>query len=72
MSKIKLKELTAEQIQTSNKEKIDKYVREVVVSCKMINYKISILVGKHRIGSSTFTKKYGYGYGYFDNEQIEK
>lgn len=44
----------------------------VVVSCKMINYKISILVRKHYISTSIFAKKDGYGYGYFDNEQIEK
>ncbi len=36
-----------------------------------LNYKISVL-GKKYCLYTTSAKKYGYGYGYFDYEQIEK
>ena len=51
---IKLVGLTVEQAQSVIKEKVDQYVQGAVVSCKMVNYKISILGEVNRPGTYTF------------------
>ena len=52
--RIKLEGLTVEQAQCVIKEKVEQYVQGVVVSCKMVNYKVSILGEVNRPGTYTF------------------
>lgn len=52
--KIKLEGLTVEQAQNAIKEKVDQYVQGAVVSCKMVNYKISVLGEVNSPGTYTF------------------
>lgn len=54
VGKVKLEGLTVEQAQNVIKEQVDKYVQGAVVSCKMVNYKISILGEVNRPGTYTF------------------
>ncbi|MBO7276516.1 MAG: polysaccharide biosynthesis/export family protein [Bacteroidales bacterium] len=52
--KVKLIGLTVEQAQSAIQEQVDKYVQGAVVSCKMVNYKVSILGEVNRPGTYTF------------------
>ena len=52
--KVKLVGLTVEQAQNAIQEKVDRYVQGAVVTCKMVNYKVSILGEVNRPGTYTF------------------
>ncbi len=52
--KVRLVGLTVEQAQNAIQEKVDKYVQGAVVTCKMVNYKISILGEVNSPGTYTF------------------
>ena len=54
VGKVMIEGLTVEQAQSAIQEKVDKYVQGAVVSCKMVNYKISILGEVNRPGTYTF------------------
>jgi polysaccharide export outer membrane protein len=54
VGKIKIEGLTVEQAQTAIQEKVDQYIQGAVVSCKMLNYKVSILGEVNRPGTYTF------------------
>lgn len=49
-----VKGLTIEQAENKIKEKAEEYVEGVIVSCKMVNYKVSILGEVTRPGTYTF------------------
>ena len=51
---IYVKGLTIEQAENKIKEKAEEYVEGVIVSCKMVNYKVSILGEVTRPGTYTF------------------
>lgn len=54
VGKVNLEGLTVEQAQSAIQGKVDNYVQGAVVSCKMVNYKISVLGEVNRPGTYTF------------------
>ncbi|MBR5253860.1 MAG: polysaccharide biosynthesis/export family protein [Bacteroidales bacterium] len=54
VGKVKIEGLTVEQAQNAIQEKVDQYIQGAVVSCKMLNYKVSILGEVNRPGTYTF------------------
>jgi polysaccharide export outer membrane protein len=54
VGKVQLEGLTVEQAQSTIQEKVNQYIHGAVVSCKMLNYKISILGEVNRPGTYTF------------------
>ncbi len=54
MGKIKVKGLTVEQAEKKIKEKAEEFVQGAIVSCKMVNFKISVLGEVTRPGTYTF------------------
>lgn len=54
MGKVYVKGLTVEQAEKKIKEKAEEFVQGAVVSCKMVNYKVSVLGEVTRPGTYTF------------------
>ncbi len=54
MGKVYVKGLTVEQAEKKIKEKAEEFVQGAIVSCKMVNYKVSVLGEVSRPGTYTF------------------